>query len=97
MTSQLEAPQEIESPEPAHTSAFEHLLEVPVRVEALLGTLRMQLRAISALQVGTILRTQKPAGEPLELRVNSAVIAAAEVYPNGENLSLRVVEMYLDQ
>ena len=79
-----------EEPEPD----IAHLLAVPMRAEAILGTLRMKVGAISVLQVGSILRTSRPAGEPLDLTVNSALVAAAEVCPQGQKLGLRIVELH---
>ncbi|MEO8099797.1 MAG: FliM/FliN family flagellar motor C-terminal domain-containing protein [Acidobacteriota bacterium] len=80
--------------EVAEEETAPHLVEVPLQVEAILGTLRMTLRAISSLKVGEVLQTSKAAGEPMDLRVNSVLLSAAEVFPRGEKLDLRVTDMY---
>jgi flagellar motor switch/type III secretory pathway protein FliN len=71
-----------------------HLMAIPLRAEVVLGTLQMNLRAISSLKRGMILKTNRASNEPLDLVVNTAPIASAEVYPTGEKLSVRVVELH---
>jgi|WetSurMetagenome_2_1015567.scaffolds.fasta_scaffold274008_3 flagellar motor switch/type III secretory pathway protein FliN len=83
-------------PDQAPEPNIVHLLAVPMRAEAVLGTLRMKVGAISALQVGAILRTQRSSLEPLDLTVNSTLVAAAEVCPQGERLGLRIIELHAD-
>jgi flagellar motor switch/type III secretory pathway protein FliN len=56
----------------------------------------MKVASISTLQVGTVLRTLRPAGEPLDLMVNSTLVAAAEICPQGQRLGLRVVALHSD-
>ncbi len=105
MPLQLEAPLDLltpigqitdkatEEPEPE----IAHLLAIPMRAEAVLGTLRMKVGEISALRVGSILRTGRPAGEPLDLTVNSALIAAVEVCPQGQKVGFRIVELHSNE
>jgi flagellar motor switch/type III secretory pathway protein FliN len=102
MAPQLEAAPEIvapawqsaSKPESAIGPDIAHLLEVPLRTEAILGTLKMKVGSISALKVGTVLRTLRPAGEPLDLIVNSVLFAVSEVCPQGQKLGLRVVGLH---
>lgn len=83
------------APEPYDDLAVKHLLEVKVPVQAILGTLQLRLRDFSALKVGSVLRTRKALSDPLDLRVNSTILASAEVFPNGNKLGLRLLELHL--
>jgi flagellar motor switch protein FliN/FliY len=88
--------QSASKPEPAPGPDIAHLLEVPMHTEVLLGTLKMKVGAIWALKVGTVLKTHRPAGEPLDLMVNSLLVAAAEICPQGQKLGLRVIALHTE-
>jgi flagellar motor switch/type III secretory pathway protein FliN len=79
------------------TTGVSHLRQIPMRAEVVLGMLPMKLRAISALKVGTVLRTRRTVGEPLDLLVNAAPVALAQVCPVKEKLGVRVVGLHKEQ
>jgi len=92
-TTEIEAPASPNASQPDSEPRFDisHLLDVPMRTEVILGTFKMKVASISTLRVGTVLRTLRLAGEPLDLMVNSTLVAAAEICPQGQKLGLRVV------
>jgi flagellar motor switch/type III secretory pathway protein FliN len=104
MTAQLEiVPETVASASPMiregemeATPDVRHLLAVPMRADLVLGTLNMKLGEISRLGVGSILKTGREASNPLDLLINSAPIAVAEVAPQGEKLAVRVLELHAE-
>ena len=103
MTPQLEASPETVAPatDPGKPVAdpgpeVAHLRAVPLHADVILGTLRMKLGEISQLKAGSILKTQRSAGDPLDILINSSPLAIVEVSPCGEKLGVRVMELRTD-
>lgn len=92
MIQQLEAPPgSSASPEPQeHDPAIEHLLDMPVKVEVILGDAFLSLRAISELAPGSLIRGDRAAGDRVGFSANGVVIAAGEVMPKGDMLGIRL-------
>jgi flagellar motor switch/type III secretory pathway protein FliN len=67
--------------------------ELPLVVELELGKLVMTIREILALEEGTVLRTDHPAGVPFPLLVGGVKLAEAEVVVIDHTVSVRVQKM----
>lgn len=63
---------------------------VPMKVEVELDRLTMTVREVLALEVGTILRTSKRPGDPLEFRVSGENLAPAEMVKTGDKAAVRL-------
>ncbi|GAX90534.1 flagellar motor switch phosphatase FliY [Effusibacillus lacus] len=69
------------------------LLDVPLQVTVELGRTRKQIREILELGTGSILELDKLAGEPVDILVNSKLIAKGEVVVIDENFGVRVTDI----
>jgi flagellar motor switch protein FliN/FliY len=75
--------------------ALEALLhDVPLEVTVELGRIRMNLSELAArLGPGSIIALDTPTGSPLDVRVNSRLVARAEAIAVGEKCGIRIVEL----
>jgi flagellar motor switch protein FliN/FliY len=76
-------------------AALESLLhDVPLDVTIELGRTRLNISELAArLGPGSIITLDKPTGAPLDVRVNSRLIARAEAIAIGERTGIRIVEL----
>lgn len=76
-------------------AALESLLyDVPLDVTIELGRARLNLSELAArLGPGSIITLDKPTGAPLDVRVNSRLVARAEAIAIGERTGIRIVEL----
>jgi flagellar motor switch protein FliN len=74
---------------------LENLLhDVPLEVTVELGRVRMNISELaSRLGPGSIITLDTPTGAPLDVRVNSRLIARAEAIAVGEKCGIRIVEL----
>jgi len=72
---------------------YEDLLDTEVIFESDLGSVEMSLREILALQKGSVIDLQKPAGESAEVFVNGRIIGKGEVMVYEKNLAIRLNEV----
>jgi flagellar motor switch protein FliN/FliY len=108
MMAQLEAPQpqeaapHVSSPakiEPAagHSSdlgpEYAHLANVPLRLEAVLGRLTMNMRAVASLEVGSVLTLNRSAGDNVDLSVAGVDFASGEMVVIEDSLGVRITDL----
>jgi flagellar motor switch protein FliN/FliY len=76
-------------------AALESLLhDVPLDVTIELGRTRLNISELAArLGPGSIITLDKQTGAPLDVRVNSRLIARAEAIAIGERTGIRIVEL----
>ncbi|HBW47275.1 TPA: flagellar motor switch protein FliN [bacterium] len=72
---------------------IEILMDVPMQVTVELGRAQMMIRDILELGTGSIIELDKLAGEPVDLLVNSRLIARGEVVVIDENFGVRVTDI----
>ena len=78
--------------EPARLEALLH--DVPLDVTIELGRTRMNLGELAArLGPGSIITLDKTTGAPLDVRVNSRLVARAEAVAVGERCGIRILEI----
>jgi flagellar motor switch protein FliN/FliY len=75
--------------------ALESLLhDVPLEVTVELGRIRLNISELAArLGPGSIITLDKATGAPLDVRVNSRLVARAEAIAVGERCGIRIVEL----
>lgn len=75
--------------------ALESLLhDVPLEVTVELGRIRMSIADLaSRLGPGSIITLDTPTGAPLDVRINSRLVARAEAIAVGEKCGIRIVEI----
>ncbi|WVE35817.1 flagellar motor switch phosphatase FliY [Priestia megaterium] len=92
--------------QPAAFSEFEHvsspqgdsrnldmLLDIPLQVTVELGRTKRTVQEILALSSGAIIELDKLAGEPVDILINSKLIAKGEVVVIDENFGVRVTDI----
>ena len=72
---------------------YEDLLDTEVVFESDLGRVDLKIREILALQKGSVIDLQKPAGESAEVYVNGRIIGKGEVMVYEKNLAIRLNEV----
>lgn len=75
--------------------ALEDLLsDVPLDLTVELGRITIGLGELaSRLGTGSLITLDKPTGAPLEVRVNSRLVARAEAVAVGERCGIRILEI----
>lgn len=69
------------------------LMHVPLSVTAELGTCKMSVSEVLKLGTGSIVELDRLAGGPIDLLVNSKLVARGEVVAVDENFGVRVTEL----
>lgn len=69
------------------------IMDVPMQVTVELGRTRKLIREILELTPGSVIELDKLAGEPVDILVNSKLIAKGEVVVIDENFGVRVTEI----
>jgi flagellar motor switch protein FliN/FliY len=69
------------------------LLDIPLQVTVELGRTKRTVQEILALSSGSIIELDKLAGEPVDILINSKLIAKGEVVVIDENFGVRVTDI----
>ncbi|MDA8187413.1 MAG: flagellar motor switch protein FliN [Dehalococcoidales bacterium] len=79
--------------EPSSSSSMDLLLDVVLQVNVELGRSSLPIRDILALGPGSVVELDKLAGEPVDVFINSTLIARGEVVVVDEKFGVRVTEI----
>jgi len=104
MVAQLEAPEPVKHTEPPSTAIaaepvfdplreYAHLADVPLRVEALLDRLTINVRGVASLQVGSVLTLTRSAGDNVDLCVCGVKLASGEIVVIENTLGVRLTDL----
>ena len=66
---------------------------IPVTVSVELGTTKLKIGEMMALNQGSVIALDSLAGEPLNLRVNGTLIAKGEIVLTKENYGIKLTEI----
>lgn len=95
--SQEPAPQEAQFPNVDPSSSFERRLEmvldVPITLSLELGRAKLSVRELLDLTQGSVVKLDRPAGEPLDILVNGCLVARGEVVVVNERFGVRVTDV----
>lgn len=69
------------------------ILDVPVTLSMELGRCRISIRDLLQLNQGSVVKLDRPAGEPLDVLVNGCLIARGEVVVVNERFGLRITQI----
>lgn len=72
---------------------LEAVFDVPVRVSAVLGRTRMQVRDLLGLGEGKVLELDRRVGEAIDIYVNDRLVARGEVVLVEEKLGITMTEI----
>jgi len=100
---QLEAPDPAKPTEPPSPTAvgpvfdplreYPHLADVPLRVEALLDHLTLNMRRVASLEVGSVLTLTRSAGDNVDLCVGGVKLASGEIVVIENTLGVRITDL----
>ena len=69
------------------------VLDVPVKLTVELGSCLMPMREVLQLNVGSVVQLDKIADEPVQLSVNSRLIARGEVVVVENRFGIKITEL----
>lgn len=69
------------------------VLDVPVVLSMELGRARMSIRELLQLATGSVVKLDRPAGEPLDVLVNGCLVARGEVVVVNERFGMRITDI----
>jgi flagellar motor switch protein FliN len=72
---------------------YAHLGDIPLRLEAVLGRLTMNMRAVASLEVGSVLTLNRSAGDNVDLLVAGVYLASGEIVVIEDTLGVRVTDL----
>ena len=78
---------------PQSEKGIELLLDIPLQVSVEVGRAKILVRDLLQMQEGTLIELEKLAGEPLDLYVNSRLIARGEAVVVNEKFGLRLTDV----
>jgi len=85
-----EAPPTSQAARPGHVDV---LLDVKMSVEVRLGRVETQVRDLLQLGPGSVLKLDKPVGEPVDLYLGGVPFAKAQIVIVGDRLGVKVQEI----
>lgn len=81
------------APSPRRRELAQMMRKIPVTLTLEVGTARISLHDLMAIDTDSVVELDTLAGEPLVIKVNGTPIGRAEVVVAGEKYGLKVVEM----
>lgn len=93
-TKTIDAPKTAEAGEGPIVSMPSPIFDkVQVALQASLGEAELSVSELLALKAGSIVKLGLKLGEPIDLKLNDALIARGEIVAVGENFGVRIVEV----
>lgn len=80
-------------PAPAPQQDLSFFGKIPVKVTLEVASVEIPLQDLMAADISSVIVLDKLAGEPLDVKVNGALFAKAEVVVMNGNYGLRIVEL----
>ena len=90
---ELQQFEELEPESPPREQNLAVVLDIPVTVAMELGRTRMSIREFLQLAQGSVVKLDRPAGEPLDILVNGRLIARGEVVVVNERFGTRITHI----
>ncbi len=78
---------------PTETPNLSVLLDVPVNLTVELGGCHMPMREVLQLRTGSVVQLDKLADEPVQLSVNTKVVARGEVVVVDSRFGIKITEI----
>jgi flagellar motor switch protein FliN len=76
-------------------TAFEqiaHLADIPMNMDAQLGRTRMTVQSILGLDVGSVIKMDRSAGENIDVLAGGKLIGSGEIVVIEENFGVRITD-----
>jgi len=78
---------------PDEASSLELLMDIPLEIGVELGRVKMLVKDVIDLGMGSIIEIDKAAGEPVDVLVNGRLVARGEVVVIEDNFGVRLTEI----
>jgi flagellar motor switch protein FliN len=83
-----------ETPTPSPMNyAQEHLMDLDIQVDVILGRTKVSLRKLLSLQAGHVISLDKFAGEPVDIEANGKLIARGEIVGVDDHFGVRIIQL----
>ncbi|CAD7288289.1 Flagellar motor switch protein FliN [Campylobacter majalis] len=73
--------------------SYDELMDISVDFTAELGTTTISIKELLKFETGSVIDLEKPAGESVELYINSRIFGKGEVMVYEKNLAIRINEI----
>src|SRR4051794_6267853 len=70
------------------------LHDIPLQISIEIGRMKLKVRDLMKLVPNMVLELKKPAGEPLEICINSHYVARGEVIVVEQTSGIRIIEIF---
>lgn len=84
---------DVESPVAAGSNSVKFLFDVPMTVEALLGSTEVSIKDVLEIGPGSVVELDKTYGEPVDIYLNGRLVARGDVVIVGEQFGVKVTEI----
>lgn len=78
---------------PADEVELDVILDVPVTLSLEVGRTKITIRDLLRLNQGSVVELDRPADEPMDVRVNGTLIARAEIVVVDEMFGIRLIDV----
>ena len=79
--------------EPMAENRLEMVLNIPVTLSMEIGRTTLSIRHLLELTPGSVVKLERPVGEPLDIMVNGCLIARGEVVIVNEKFGMRITDI----
>jgi len=86
------APTPVRAPAPGHAN-LDLVHDVPLEISAVLGQTELSLREVVSMQTGSVFELDKLSTDPIDLYVNSILIARGEVVVVDDKFAVKISEL----
>jgi flagellar motor switch protein FliN len=76
-----------------HSAELDFILDIPLEVTVEMGRTKMLINDLLQLGQGSVIELNRLAGEPLDILVNSKLVARGEVVVVGEKFGIRLTDI----
>ena len=72
---------------------LDRVLDIPINLSLELGHTRMSIRDLLRLSQGSVVKLDRPGGDPLDILVNGCLVARGEVVVINERFGVRITDI----
>jgi len=84
---------EADNVENGNTANLETILDIPVLLSVEIGQTKISIKNLLQLNQGSVVELERLAGEPLDVKVNSTLVAHGEIVVVNEKYGIRLTDI----
>lgn len=77
----------------ALTESLDMVMDIPITLSLELGHTRMSVRELLQLTQGSVVKLDRPGGDPLDILVNGCLVAQGEVVVINDRFGVRITDI----